>query len=132
MLEPAVSLAFGAVPSISSLIELWRRTQDRAEPLTAEEIEEAVIQPPPIQPPPGPVLLSVAADISQVIRDNVNGALDRLKKALGDPSNTQQDKDKEVKVAQATICAELERLRRLNNGQLPGDLHIIWNQFGCG
>jgi len=129
MVEP-VSAAFAAISAIASVIELWRKIRNRKEPPSVEEIEEAAQQAPPIQPP-GAVFLSVTADIHQVIRDNIDRALDGLKKALSDPANTQQDKDREVEVAQATICAELERLRRLNSGQLPGDLQKLWNQFSC-
>lgn len=129
MIDP-ISAALAGISAIASLIELWSKIRDRKEPPTAEEIEEAARQATPIERPE-PAFLSVTADIHQVIRDNIDRALRRLKKALSDAANTQQDKDKEVDVAQATVCAELERLRRLNGGQLPGDLQNLWSQFGC-
>ena len=129
MVEP-VSVAFASISIIASLIELWKKIRDRKEPPTADEIKEAVRQARPIQAV-GPAFLSVTAGIHQVIRDNVDKALERLKKALSDRANTQQGKDREVEVAQATICAELERLRRLNSGQLPRDLQNLWNHFSC-
>lgn len=130
MVEP-ISIAFAGISAIASLIDLWRKNRDRKEPPTEEEIELTVRQAPIIRQARGLAFFSATSDIHQVIRDNINRALERLKKALGDRGNSQQEKDREVEIAEATVCAELERLRRLNSGRLPKDLQVLWNQFGC-
>jgi len=68
----------------------------------------------------------------QVIWGNIDEAEDRLKKALKDPANSNQEKDKEVKIAAATICAELRRIKSLNQGVLPHpELEQLWKSFDC-
>lgn len=69
--------------------------------------------------------------ILKIIVENVAKAKDRFMKALGDPANSQQAKDQETDIVKSTICAELARLKSLNQGNLPEALVRDWSSFEC-
>jgi seryl-tRNA synthetase len=62
---------------------------------------------------------------------NISKAQTRLMKALEDPANSSQTRDNELAIASSAICAELRRLRQLNNDSLPPSFVKVWLSHGC-
>jgi hypothetical protein len=75
----------------------------------------------------------IDGDLIVIATENIERALDRLKKDLRDPTVTQAGKDAAVRDAGFLICNELSRVKRLNGGVLPGDdrFHELWSSHGC-
>jgi hypothetical protein len=70
--------------------------------------------------------------ILETIRGNIDKEKERLKGSLSDEANDNRAKDKAIDIANSTICAELQRIKRLNGGKLPGpDYERWWLSHGC-
>ena len=72
-------------------------------------------------------------DLIKIATENIQRALDRLKKDWRDPSVTQAGKDDALEAASYVICSELRRIKKLNGNTLPGDdrFHELWGSHGC-
>lgn len=72
-------------------------------------------------------------DFIKIATENIQRALDRLKKDWRDPSVTQAGKDSALEAASYVICSELRRIKTLNGNALPGDdrFHELWASHGC-
>lgn len=72
-------------------------------------------------------------DFIKIATENIQRALDRLKKDWRDPSVTQAGKDSALEAASYVICSELRRIKTLNGNTLPGDdrFHELWDSHGC-
>ena len=128
-----VKVVVSGISALGSLIKLWRDFRAQKPGVTPQQLETAgtLVR---YEIPQGELQALarvIPQEILDVIDGNVQKARERLKKALGDPSNTQQAKDQEVEVAASTVCAELGRLKRLNGGELPDGLQNDWLSFGC-
>ncbi len=131
------STIFGGFSALSDAIGLYRKFRDAGfEPPTAGEIEQsmqAAEAAAKTATEPAKRLKDVIDDEDlEVIRVNVDREKDRLRKSLGDPANDNQAKDKAIDVANSSICAELNRIKRLNGGKLPGkEYDRWWASHGC-
>ncbi len=73
----------------------------------------------------------IDSDILEVIIENIRKAKDRLVEVLGS-DKPQQVKDEALEYAKYTICAELRRIRDLNEEQLPTpELEKAWVSNRC-
>lgn len=124
-------LVISGISALASVVEAWRSAQKIGEKLTPKQIDDADLPLPGVE----------ASELGRVINEgilntilaNIETARGRLKEALKDPSNSNQAKDHEVKIAAATICAELARIRQLNAGVLPSkELKELWISHNCG
>lgn len=71
-------------------------------------------------------------DLLNVMNQNIKIASKRLIDAFNDPSNNNQERDKESMIARSVICRELKRIMNYNNGNLPnGELENMWISHGC-
>jgi len=122
--EAQAHLMVEELARMSSLVQNYQRSQGTLVelPTVARMVASAL----------GVVLAQVIdPQILDVMERNIAKAKDRLKRALEDPANTQQAKDDELDVAKSKICAELRRIRELNQDLLPEGMEPIWLSFRC-
>lgn len=132
----AASAIFSGFSALSDAIGLYRAYRARGETPPAELIERKMQESEnaaATQTEPAQRLGNVIDDEDlEVIRENINKAKKRLRKSMADPGNDQAAKDHAVDIADSTICAELQRIKRLNGGNLPGhEYDRWWQQHGC-
>lgn len=76
---------------------------------------------------------SINEEFIEIATENIEKALDRLKRDWRDPSVSQAGKDDALETASFIICAELRRIKKLNGDLLPGSdrFHELWASHGC-
>jgi len=127
-------LFVSAISALSSAVEAVKTVKEITED-DITRVEQKAIQ--SIGPSNNSVQSLAAANIDpeyiEIATENIQKASKRLKDALRDPSITQAHKTTEEEAAQFTICSELKRLKRLNQGQLPGSdrFYSLWDQHAC-
>ena len=127
-------LVISGISALASVIQVWRATRDAGIELTTEQLAKAA------EPKPTTLEHDEIAALSQVISDdildailgNIEKAKKRFTDAIDDPACNKQCEDAEEEIAASTTCAALQRIKRLNNRQLPPDLESLWIQFQCG
>jgi hypothetical protein len=128
---------FGGISALSDAIGLYRSYRDRGEIPPAQDIEremqeaEAAAK---ARPSAAQRLDNVIDDEDlKVIRNNLDKAKERLRKSLADPANDNQAKDNAIAIANSIICAELNRIKILNSGELPPspEYERWWHSHGC-
>ncbi len=131
-------IIIGSIASLVSIIENWKsKRKTPSEYVIAEGDmfigEELGIEAPEEEPSEASIILSkvIPEDILKAILNNINKAKERFIKAINNPSCNTQCEDQEHEIASATICGELERIKRLNNQQLPEDIKELWISFQC-
>jgi hypothetical protein len=130
----AAKLMVESIGTLSSLVKVWQNARGSGADVTREQVEKTIesLQPSPSHATLEQITLIISQPVLDTIAETIADAIERLRDALSDPSNTQQDKDKEERVARATICRELKRVKRLNNNVLPdGMLEDYWRSFSC-
>lgn len=79
-----------------------------------------------------PVYECIAFETLESIFRNLRKADEQLMSALKDPGRSDREKEDEVQNASRTMCAELSRIRTLNQGELPHkELQRLWELFRC-
>ncbi len=141
----SLEIAIALMSSITSLVSIIKKWQSMRKVREKHELEKESIymegdvhadvpkEIPEAEPSEASKTLSkvIPEDILKAILDNINKAKERFIKAIDDPVCNRQCEDQEHVIASATICGELERIKRLNNRQLPKDLEILWISFQC-
>ena len=127
-------LVISAISALASVVQAWRAARKEERELTAEQVELAAIPRTPILTNEEIISLNkvISDDIMEAILENINRAKKRFSDAIKDPACNKQCEDQEHEIAASTICSELERIKRLNNHQLPQDLENLWASFQCG
>ena len=70
--------------------------------------------------------------ILAALQEDIGKAVQRFSAAIKDVGNTLPQIDEEQKIACAVICKHLNRIRDLNNEELPGaEFKELWQTFGC-
>jgi hypothetical protein len=122
------------ISALAALIRLWRETRNTPSGPTPKEIDtvqrEAAQE---VDRETVDVFMTVISPGTLgAIEETIERARKRFEKALRNPANGQEAKDGEHEVARATICGELERIKRLNAGRLPKKHENNWKEFECG
>jgi hypothetical protein len=134
-----VTLIIAAISAMANVVQAYKSAKEMKRGLSAKEIDSIAKESEEIieakyyhKGEMDEIYNCVDAETLLVIWNVIEEAEERLKKALKDPANSNQEKDKEVRIAGATICAELRRIKTLNQGKLPHtELERLWKSFDC-
>lgn len=125
-----IKVVLQGLTTIAALIKLRREARESGREPTALEIEGASRVEPSLN---GFDVLH--AQITQSTLDAIGAVIERARRrfddALRDPANPKSVRDSEEDAVRFTICGELHRIRRLNDGALPTEYEQLWREFAC-
>jgi hypothetical protein len=128
------TLVFQGMSSLAAVVQAYWAARKLGRGPTAEEIDtaEREAETAAAGAPAAKQLKVIGDDILEVILENIEKSRERLKKSLKDPNNDDTARDLAIDKANSSICAELQRVKRLNGGNLPGDPYETWwMSHGC-
>jgi hypothetical protein len=137
MLIESATAVFAGISALSDAVHLYRIMRSAGETPTATQIENTMREAEVAanaKPSAAQELSNVIdEDVLETVKKNIEKEKERLKRSLSDPANDNAAKDKAIDIANSTICAELQRIKRLNGGKLPGpDYDRWWVSHSCG
>lgn len=128
-LEQVKNVLQGIV-ALAALIKLRKETLSNGREPTADELQN--VQVPEVSTVGfNPFIAHIAESTLDAITVVIDRARKRLDGALQDPANSRQIRDAEEEAARSTICAELARIKRLNEQNLPEEFEKIRREFEC-
>jgi len=129
-------MVISGITALTNLLEIWKVARMRKEGISVTQVEfyREIKSLPSIESSEAAITLSkmIPDDILNAILKNIKEAIKRFSDAIMDPACNKQCEDREHEIAASTICSELERIKRLNNQQLPRELEKLWISFQCG
>ena len=133
MIVETASAFVATISALSSIIKTVKAAREITE--DAATVADAISK--KLEPKNHSVIALAATNIDDdyvtIATENIERARKRFMDSWRDPSLPQAGKDQELEAASFTICSELNRIKKLNGGELPGDdrFHELWANHGC-
>jgi hypothetical protein len=127
----SASLFLSSISAFAGIIQAWHAARELSKPVTLDDIEKQKIEQ-PSEEAVNELQDAIDPKILKALTGNVKKALRRFQKAILDPTNSNQTKEQEEKIARSAVCGDLARISRLNRGHLPTkELEKAWESFRC-
>ncbi len=121
----------GMISSLARLITEWQVSRREGKQKTPRSLDRILGKRQKLDEGTTTLLWVAGPSTLDVVGANVERARNLLLKALKDPSLDSSGKDREIAVAQSTVCAELGRLGMGNASKLPDALQRVWEACSC-
>ena len=134
------SLIISGISALASVVQAWKAGRELSESYIEETLESssssssASLEELSTLTPSASAHAIAVIDPSllDVMLFNVEKERENLKDALIDEANSNQERNRAVKIASSRICGELKRIKDLNAGVLPTEeLKQMAVSFGC-